>query len=103
FFKSRLPFDSPEAKDLSTRIAETIALAAYDTSAELARDLGRHETYESTRAAGGVLHVDHWPDAKITRPEEWDAVRAKIGEHGLRNSLMIAIAPTATIASIAGC
>ncbi|CAM3132644.1 ribonucleoside-diphosphate reductase subunit alpha [Stackebrandtia soli] len=103
FFKLRLPFDSPEAKELSTRISEQIALSAYETSAELAGRLGVHPSYDETRAASGVLHVDHWENAEISRPEAWAAVRAKIAEHGLRNSLMIAIAPTATIASISGC
>ena len=38
-----------------------------------------------------------------TQTERWDALRERIAEHGLRNSLLVAIAPTATIASIAGC
>jgi ribonucleoside-diphosphate reductase alpha chain len=100
FFTLRLPFDSPEALALSTRIAEEIALAAYDTSADLAAERGRHPSYDDTRAAGGVLHPDHYDAATSPR---WDAVRAKIATTGLRNSLMLAIAPTATIASIAGC
>ncbi|WP_349258360.1 ribonucleoside-diphosphate reductase subunit alpha [Stackebrandtia sp.] len=103
FYRLRLPFDSDEARALSTRISEHIALAAYDTSAGLAARHGAHPSYEDTRAAGGVLHVDHWPSATITAARQWDAVRAKVAEHGLRNSLMIAIAPTATIASISGC
>ncbi|WP_336215173.1 ribonucleoside-diphosphate reductase subunit alpha [Nonomuraea sp. LPB2021202275-12-8] len=100
FFALRLPFDSPEALALSTRIAEEIALAAYDTSADLAVERGRHPSYGDTRAAGGVLHPDHYGVAASPR---WDALRAKVATTGLRNSLMIAIAPTATIASIAGC
>ncbi|MEV0155387.1 ribonucleoside-diphosphate reductase subunit alpha [Micromonospora sp. NPDC050686] len=103
FAALRLPFDSPEALALSTRIAEEIALAAYDASADLAAAKGAHPAYPLTRAAGGVLHPDHWPDARPTRPDAWAAVREKIARHGLRNSLLVAIAPTATIASIAGC
>jgi len=102
FFKLRLPFDSPAAKDLSTRIAEEIALTAYETSADLARELGRHPSYGDTRAADGVLHVDHFPQAAITQPQRWKALREKVARDGLRNSLLIAIAPTATIAAIAG-
>ncbi|MCT9929262.1 ribonucleoside-diphosphate reductase subunit alpha [Planotetraspora sp. A-T 1434] len=102
FFALRLPFDSPEALALSTRIAEEIALAAYGTSADLAAERGRHPSYEETRASDGVLHLDHYPCAP-RHPGEWAALRARIAETGLRNSLMIAIAPTATIASIAGC
>ncbi|WP_067491539.1 ribonucleoside-diphosphate reductase subunit alpha [Actinomadura hibisca] len=103
FFKLRLPFDSAEAKALSTRIAEEIALAAYGASADLAAELGPLPAYAATRTARGQLHVDHFPDAVITRTEAWDALRARVAETGLRNSLLIAIAPTATIASIAGC
>ncbi|SEK87627.1 ribonucleoside-diphosphate reductase subunit alpha [Nonomuraea pusilla] len=99
FFTLRLPFDSPEALELSTRVAEEIALVAYDTSADLAAERGRHPSYADTRAAGGVLHPDHF----VASTPRWDAVREKIARTGLRNSLMIAIAPTATIASIAGC
>ncbi|MGW4476664.1 ribonucleoside-diphosphate reductase subunit alpha [Nonomuraea sp. NPDC004354] len=100
FFSLRLPFDSAEALALSTRIAEEIALAAYDTSADLAVERGRHPSYGDTRAAQGVLHPDHFGAGDSPA---WTALRAKIDRTGLRNSLMIAIAPTATIASIAGC
>ncbi|GLX01603.1 ribonucleoside-diphosphate reductase subunit alpha [Microtetraspora sp. NBRC 16547] len=113
FFALRLPFDSPEALALSTRIAEEIALAAYGTSSDLAVERGRHPSYDDTRAARGVLHPDHYADRadgdagaageRSERREEWAALREKIARTGLRNSLMIAIAPTATIASIAGC
>jgi ribonucleoside-diphosphate reductase alpha chain len=103
FFKLKLAFDSEEALALSTAIAERISIVAYETSAKLAAELGAHPNYSETRAADGVLHIDHYADARLTLGERWDAVRALIGEHGLRNSLMIAIAPTATIASIAGC
>ncbi|MEV5704718.1 ribonucleoside-diphosphate reductase subunit alpha [Actinoallomurus sp. NPDC052274] len=103
FFRLRLPFDSPEALALSTRIAEEIALAAYGESADLAAAYGPHPSYDQTRAARGVLHPDHWPDADRTHADEWEALRARIAAVGLRNSLLVAIAPTATIASIAGC
>ncbi|WP_319461921.1 ribonucleoside-diphosphate reductase subunit alpha [Micromonospora sp. RTP1Z1] len=103
FAALRLPFDSAEALALSTRIAEEVALAAYDASADLAAARGTHPAYPLTRAAGGVLHPDHWPDARPARPEAWTALREKVARHGLRNSLLVAIAPTATIASIAGC
>ncbi len=103
FFRLRLPFDSPEALALSTRISEEIALAAYGESAGLAEAAGAHPAYDRTRAARGVLHPDHWPDAEPHHRREWDALRARVRRTGLRNSLLIAIAPTATIASIAGC
>ncbi|AWT45400.1 MULTISPECIES: ribonucleoside-diphosphate reductase subunit alpha [Streptomyces] len=101
FFKLRLPFDSPEAKALSTRIAERIMLAAYEASADLAERNGPLPAWEKTRTARGVLHPDHY-DVDQTWPERWAALRERIARVGLRNSLLLAIAPTATIASIAG-
>ncbi|MFF9767370.1 ribonucleoside-diphosphate reductase subunit alpha [Streptomyces sp. NPDC053086] len=101
FFKLRLPFDSAEARALSTRIAERIMLAAYEASADLAERNGPLPAWEQTRAARGVLHPDHY-DTDLTWPERWDALRKRIAVTGMRNSLLLAIAPTATIASIAG-
>jgi ribonucleoside-diphosphate reductase alpha chain len=95
-------FDAPAARAMSKRIAEAIYFHALSASVELAADKGRHPAFDETRAAAGELQFDTWgvtPDD----PARWDALRAQIREVGLRNSLMIAIAPTATIASIAGC
>ena len=101
-FALGLPFDSPEALELSTRISEEVYLTALEVSCALAREHGPHPAYDETRAARGVLQPDHW-DVPVTQVERWARVRADITEHGLRNSLLVAIAPTATIASIAGC
>ncbi|MEW2447763.1 ribonucleoside-diphosphate reductase subunit alpha [Streptomyces parvulus] len=100
-FQLRLPFDSPEAKALSTRIAERIMLAAYETSTDLAERNGPLPAWEKTRTARGVLHPDHY-GVEPTWPERWAALRERMALTGLRNSLLLAIAPTATIASIAG-
>ncbi|MDH2425272.1 ribonucleoside-diphosphate reductase subunit alpha [Sphaerisporangium sp. TRM90804] len=102
FFALGLPFDSPEAKELSTRIAEEVYLSALETSASLAEDHGAHPAYERTWAARGKLQHDLWGQDG-TQTERWAVVRERIAAHGLRNSLLVAIAPTATIASIAGC
>ncbi|WP_242907745.1 ribonucleoside-diphosphate reductase subunit alpha [Actinomadura terrae] len=102
FFTLRLPFDSDEALRLSTDIAEEIALCAYATSADLAEEAGAHPSYAQTRAARGVLHPDHFT-VSDRKKVEWDALRARVARTGLRNSLLTAIAPTATIASISGC
>ncbi|MGW1756006.1 ribonucleoside-diphosphate reductase subunit alpha [Streptomyces mirabilis] len=101
FFKLRVPFDSPQAKALSTRIAERIMLAAYEASADLAERSGPLPAWEKTRTARGVLHHDHY-GVELTWPERWAALRERIAAVGMRNSLLLAIAPTATIASIAG-
>ncbi|MFE0423599.1 ribonucleoside-diphosphate reductase subunit alpha [Streptomyces sp. NPDC058953] len=101
FFQLRLPFDSPEAKALSTRIAERIMLAAYEASAGLAERHGTFPAWEKTRTARGVLHPDHY-GVTPHWPERWEALRERVARTGMRNSLLLAIAPTATIASIAG-
>ncbi|MFI0233586.1 ribonucleoside-diphosphate reductase subunit alpha [Streptomyces sp. NPDC017086] len=101
FFQLRLPFDSAEARQLSTRIAERIMLAAYEASAGLAERNGPLPAWEKTRTARGVLHPDHY-GVEFAWPERWEALRARIARTGLRNALLLAIAPTATIASIAG-
>ena len=102
FFALRLPFDSAEARELSTRVQEEIYLTALEVSVDLARRHGPHPAYAETRAAAGVLQPDHW-DASPAQAGRWAALREAVAEHGLRNSLLVAIAPTATIASIAGC
>jgi len=102
FFALRLPFDSPQARDLSARIAEEIYLTALEASADLAAEHGAHPAFSQTRAAAGQLQHDLW-GVPGTQAARWKALRKRVANTGLRNSLLIAIAPTATIASIAGC
>jgi ribonucleoside-diphosphate reductase alpha chain len=102
FFQRRLPFDAPEARRLSRRIAEEIYFHALAASADLAAENGAHPAFAETRAARGELQFEAWG----VTPEDgarWEALRARVREIGLRNSLLVAIAPTATIAAIAGC
>lgn len=101
FFQLRLPFDSPDALALSTKIQEEIYYHALSASCELAEKWGAHPAFPETRAARGELQFDSW-DVVPGDTGRWDALRERIKAGGLRNSLMIAIAPTATIASIAG-
>ena len=101
FFQMRLPFDSDEARKISAKIQEEIYYAALDASCELAKAKGAHPAFPETRAAQGLLQFDLWGVVPHDTAR-WDELRGRIKEHGLRNSLMIAIAPTATIAAIAG-
>jgi ribonucleoside-diphosphate reductase alpha chain len=101
-FALRLPFDSAAARELSARIMEEIYLTALETSAGLAELSGPHPAYAQTRAAAGQLQPDLW-GVTGTQAQRLAALRKRIATTGLRNSLLIAIAPTATIASIAGC
>ena len=98
-FKMRLPFEDPRAVAISARIQEEIYYWALSTSNALAEEHGPHETFADTRAADGVLQFDMW-GVTPSDTARWDALRERIKQHGLRNSLLIAIAPTATIASI---
>jgi ribonucleoside-diphosphate reductase alpha chain len=101
FFALRLPFDAPEARALSKRIQEEMYFHALDASCALAEEFGPHPAFSETRAAEGVLQMDLWG----VSPEDtarWEELRNRIRTVGLRNSLLIAIAPTATIASIVG-
>ena len=102
FFALRLPFDSAGACELSARIAEEIYLTALEVSADLAGQHGAHPAFGQTRAAAGLLQPDLWGVA-VTQADRWAALRERVAATGLRNSLLVAIAPTATIASIAGC
>ncbi|MEM9071360.1 MAG: ribonucleoside-diphosphate reductase subunit alpha [Myxococcota bacterium] len=102
FFQMRLPFDSAEARSLSRRISEEIYFHALSTSVDLAEAKGAHPTFPETRAFQGELQFEAW-GVEPTEAERWDALRERIRNYGLRNSLLCAIAPTATIASIAGC
>ena len=102
FFTLRLPFDSEAARELSTRVQEEVFLTALETSTELAERHGPHPAYDQTRAARGQLHPDLW-GAQPSQHTRWATLRERVARHGLRNSLLVAIAPTATIASIAGC
>jgi ribonucleoside-diphosphate reductase alpha chain len=102
FFALSMPFDSEPARDLSTQLAEEIYLTALETSCALAAANGPHPSYSATRVAQGEFQPDLW-GVTPTQTDRWDALRAAVSEHGLRNSLLVAIAPTATIASIAGC
>jgi ribonucleoside-diphosphate reductase alpha chain len=102
FFQMKIAFDSEEARQLSSRIQEEIYYHALNASCELAEKAGPHESFGETRAAKGDLQFDAWgitPSSTL----RWDALRERVRTVGLRNSLLIAIAPTATIASIAGC
>jgi len=100
FMQMRLPFDSDEAIRLSGEIQEEIYYQAVKTSAELAQKYGAHPDFHLTRAAKGELQFDL---AGVTPKDNarWEALREEV-KKGMRNSLMIAIAPTATISHICG-
>jgi ribonucleoside-diphosphate reductase alpha chain len=102
FFQMRIAFDSPEARALSAKIQEEIYFHALTASCDLAEKHGAHAAFGETRAAKGEFQFDLW-GITPSDTQRWNSLRERISKIGLRNSLMIAIAPTATIASIVGC
>jgi ribonucleoside-diphosphate reductase alpha chain len=96
-----LPFDAPEARELSRRVQEEVYFNALTASCQLAVERGQHPAFPETRAAQGILQFEMW-GVTPTDTARWESLRQRIVEKGLRNSLLIAIAPTATIASIVG-
>lgn len=101
FAMMRLPFDSPEAALLNKQIFETIYHAALESSCETASKVGHYETYPGSPFSKGQLQFDLWG---VTPSDLWDwaALKAKIAEHGTRNSLLLAPMPTASTAQILG-
>ncbi len=101
-FQLELAFDSEAARRLAARIQEEVYFHALSASCDLAERLGRHPSFDETRAAAGELQFDLWGVAPRDA-KRWTELKARIAKHGLRNALVLAIAPTATIASITGC
>jgi len=101
FIKLRMPFDSPEAKQLNIDIFETIYFGALTASNELAKANGTYESYKGSPASKGILQYDMW---NVTPSDRWDwtALKANIKSDGLRNSLLLAPMPTASTSQILG-
>ena len=101
FIKIRMPFDSPEARQLNKDIFETIYFGAVSESNALAKEEGAYQTYEGSPASQGILQYDMWG---VTPSDRWDwaGLKASIADHGLRNSLLLAPMPTASTSQILG-
>jgi len=102
FMMLRIPFDSPIARQLNRDIFETIYFGACSASCELAAVEGPYETYEGSPASKGQLQFDLWGVTPDSGRWDWDALKEKIAEHGMRNSLLVAPMPTASTAQILG-
>ncbi|GAA6051557.1 hypothetical protein JCM3770_003468 [Rhodotorula araucariae] len=111
FMALRLPFDSPEARQLNLQIFETIYHAAIESSCDMAREHaaqtggdGWYPSYKKnggSPASQGLLQYDLW---NVTPTDLWDwaELKDKIAQHGLRNSLVCAPMPTASTSQILG-
>ena len=101
FLALRLPFESPQAKQLNTQIFETIYHGALTASCSLAKIHGPYETYAGCPVSKGILQYDMWNVAP-TNLWDWAALKTEIAKHGVRNSLLVAPMPTASTSQILG-
>ena len=108
----RVPYASKEALDFADRSMEAVAYYAYWASTELAEERGRYSTYEGSLWSRGILPQDSlkllaeerggYVEVDSSSRMNWEPLRARIKQFGMRNSNCLAIAPTATIANIVG-
>ncbi|MCC5835973.1 MAG: ribonucleoside-diphosphate reductase subunit alpha, partial [Opitutales bacterium] len=111
-FKKGLSFASDEAVEFNDTFMEAIAFYAYEASSDLAAEKGTYSTYEGSKWDRGILPQDsldllakeRGEEIEVTRTGQmdWQTVRDKIARQGMRNSNVLAIAPTATISNIMG-
>ena len=102
-FQLKLGFESQPAHELAAKIQEEIYYVALKTSCELAKKSGAHKDFEHTHAAQGRLQFDLAGGADhLNQDKKWIELKEEIKQYGLRNSLLIAVAPTATISGICG-
>lgn len=104
FIKLRLPFTSEEAKQLNKDIFETIYFASLKASKDEASVDGAYESFEGSPISQGKFQWNLWgiEEAALSGRWDWNALRAEIKEHGVRNSLLLAPMPTASTSQILG-
>jgi ribonucleoside-diphosphate reductase alpha chain len=108
----RIPYASDAAVEFADRAQESVAYHAYWASTELAEERGRYSTFAGSLWSQGILPQDSlkrlaeerggYLEADFSERLDWNPLRARIQQFGMRNSNCLAIAPTATIANIVG-
>ena len=111
-YQLRVPYASDAAVEFADRSMEAVCYHAYWASTELAEERGRYSSYRGSLWDRGMLPLDSldllaeqrggYVEVDRSQTMDWDALRARIREHGMRNSNCVAIAPTATISNIIG-
>lgn len=112
-YAQHIPYGSPEAVEFADESMEVISYHAIEESSNLAVERGRYSTFEGSLWSKGQLPIDSLDILASERGEDfikvdrtqrldWDALREKVKTQGMRNSNVMAIAPTATIANITG-
>jgi ribonucleoside-diphosphate reductase alpha subunit len=104
FILMRYPFDSPEAQLLNKEIFETMYFAGLTASNELAQQFGPYKSIKGSPVETGILQFDMWgvEPTGVKGKWDWAALKQKIREHGVRNSLLLAPMPTASTSQILG-
>jgi ribonucleoside-diphosphate reductase alpha chain len=101
FILLRMPFDSPEARQLNKDIFETIYFAAMTESVALAEQFGAYETFQGSPLSKGEFQFDMWGVQPSGR-WDWQGLRKQVMKSGARNSLLVAPMPTASTSQILG-
>ncbi|MEI7565671.1 MAG: ribonucleoside-diphosphate reductase subunit alpha, partial [Burkholderiaceae bacterium] len=108
----RIPYASEQAVEFADSSMEAVCYYAYQASSELAEERGTYSTYTGSLWDRGILPQDSvqllaeerggYVEVNMSSTLNWDGLRSKIKQHGMRNSNCVAIAPTATISNIIG-
>jgi ribonucleoside-diphosphate reductase alpha chain len=101
FAMLRLPFDGNEARELNKKIAEAMYYGAVYSSWELACEEGPYQEFKGSPMSQGQFQFDMW-GVKPSATYDWDSLRQKVMKDGVRNSLLIALMPTASTSQILG-
>lgn len=101
FFMLRLPFESDEARKLNIEIFETLYFGSLTASLELAREEGPYVSYEGSPLSKGLFQFDLW-NVHPSQRWNWEKLKGDIAKYGVRNSLLIALMPTASTSQILG-
>ncbi|WP_312056266.1 ribonucleoside-diphosphate reductase subunit alpha [Acinetobacter courvalinii] len=112
-YEMNLAYGSDAAVDFADESMEVISYYAIQTSSDLAIERGAYSTFKGSLWDQGILPIDSLEIVAKSRPErmfevdrtqrlDWDTLRAKVQKDGMRNSNVMAIAPTATISNICG-
>jgi len=112
-YELKIPYASERAVEFADTSMEAISYYAIQASSDLAQERGAYQSYKGSLWDRGILPIDslqmlakergeEFLDVNMSQTMDWDALRARIQQVGMRNSNVLAIAPTATIANISG-
>ncbi len=101
FAMMRLPFDSVGAREVNKKIAEAMYYGAVYSSWELACEEGAYSEFAGSPISEGKFQFDLW-NVKPSNTYDWETLRQKVMRDGVRNSLLIALMPTASTSQILG-